>query len=58
MSAALHAAELQRTMHLATASVKDTNGIIWSAVKLALKSRNLDIAQWQTDLANALHSVR
>jgi len=39
MSAALLAAELQRTMHLATASVKDTNGIIWSAVKLALKSR-------------------
>jgi len=34
------------------------NGIIWSATKLALKSRNLDIAWWQTVLADALHSVR
>jgi len=34
------------------------NGIIWFAVKLALKSRYLDIARWLTVLADALHSVR
>ena len=34
------------------------NGVIWSAVKLALKSRGLDIRQWQLVLADALHSIR
>ena len=34
------------------------NGIIWSAVKLALKSRNLDIRQWESVLPDALHSIR
>lgn len=34
------------------------NGIIWSSVKLALKSRNLDISQWESVLPHALHSIR
>ena len=34
------------------------NGIIWSAIKLGLTSPNLDIARWQTALADALHFVR
>ena len=31
------------------------NGIIWSAVRLALKSRKLDIRQWELLLPDALH---
>ena len=34
------------------------NGIIWSAVKLALKSRGLEISQWEGVLPYALHSIR
>ena len=34
------------------------NGIIWSAIKSALKSRCLDICHWQLVLPDALHSVR
>ena len=34
------------------------NGIIWTAVKLALKSRNLDSPQWELVLPDALHSIR
>ena len=39
---------------------KRYSGIIWSAVKLALKSRNLDIRQWEFVfvLPEALHSIR
>ena len=33
------------------------NGIIWSAVKLALKLRGLEISQWEGVLPNALHSI-
>ena len=34
------------------------NGIVWSAVTAALKSRNLPVTQWETVLRDALHSVR
>ena len=34
------------------------NGIIWTAVRLALKSRKLDTRQWELVLADALHSIR
>ena len=34
------------------------NGIIWTAVKLALKSRNLDSPPWELVLPDALHSIR
>ena len=34
------------------------NGIIWTAIKLAIKSRKLDIAQWECVLLDALHSIR
>ena len=33
------------------------NGIIWSAIKSALKSRCLDICHWQLALPDAFHSV-
>ena len=32
--------------------------VIWSAIKSALKSRNLNIRHWQLVLADALHFVR
>ena len=38
--------------------VERYNGIIWKAVTLALKSRELKTAQWEAVLADALHSVR
>jgi len=34
------------------------NGIIWSSVKLALKSRKLHISQWELVLPDVLHSIR
>lgn len=34
------------------------NGIIWKAVLLSLKSRNLPVSQWETVLPDALHSIR
>ena len=34
------------------------NGVIWNMVKLALKSRKLDICQWECVLDGALHSIR
>ena len=34
------------------------NGMVWSAVTAALKSRNLPVTQWETVLPDALHSVR
>ena len=37
---------------------KQYNAIIWTAVKLALKSKNLPIEQWQVMLPEALHSIR
>uniref|UniRef100_A0A8C4WWX2 Integrase catalytic domain-containing protein n=1 Tax=Eptatretus burgeri TaxID=7764 RepID=A0A8C4WWX2_EPTBU len=38
--------------------VERYNSIIWKAVILALKLRELKIAQWEAVLADALHSVR
>lgn len=34
------------------------NDTIWSAVRLACKSRNLDIKQWEIVLPDVLHSIR
>ena len=34
------------------------NGIIWRTVRLALRSRGLDIDKWQVVLPEALHSIR
>ena len=34
------------------------NGVIWTAIKAALKSQNLEICHWPLVLADALHSVR
>ena len=34
------------------------NAIIWSAVQLALKSKNMHTSQWQFALPDALHSIR
>ena len=34
------------------------NGIIWTAVKLAIKCRKLDIARWECVLPDAFHSIR
>ena len=38
--------------------VERYNGIIWKTVTLALKTRNLDVSQWETVLPDALHSIR
>jgi hypothetical protein len=34
------------------------NGIIWQAISLALKSRNLSVSNWQIVLPDALHCIR
>ena len=34
------------------------NDVIWSAIKLSLKTRSLPISQWETVLAEALDSIR
>ena len=34
------------------------NGIIWKAVQLSLRSRNLQTSQWELVLPDALHSLR
>ena len=34
------------------------NDIIWSAVQLALKTRNLPISEWESVLPQVLHSIR
>ncbi|XP_068229230.1 uncharacterized protein [Palaemon carinicauda] len=33
------------------------NGILWKTLTLALKTRNLDVSQWETVLPDALHSI-
>ncbi|XP_064093961.1 uncharacterized protein LOC135206538 [Macrobrachium nipponense] len=33
------------------------NGIIWKTLTLALKTRNLDVSQWETVLPDALHCI-
>ena len=38
--------------------VERYNGIIWNAVKLAIKSNNLQDQQWELVLPDALHSIR
>ena len=34
------------------------NGIIWNAVKLTLRTRELEVSKWNIVLADALHSIR
>ncbi|XP_064090685.1 LOW QUALITY PROTEIN: uncharacterized protein LOC135204401 [Macrobrachium nipponense] len=34
------------------------NGVIWKTLTLALKTRNLDVSQWETVLPDALHCIR
>ena len=34
------------------------NGIIWNAVKLALRTKQMHISQWNSVLQDALHSIR
>ena len=38
--------------------VERYNGIVWKAVMLALKTRNLPVSQWEVVLPDALHSIR
>lgn len=38
--------------------VERYNGIIWRAISLAIKTRGLQISQWEIVLADALHSIR
>ena len=38
--------------------VERFNGIIWKTIELAVKSRKLNISQWETVLSDALHSIR
>ena len=38
--------------------VEKLNGTLWRAVQLALKSRKLEITQWESVLLDALHSIR
>ena len=38
--------------------VERLNGTLWKAVQLSLKSRGLEISQWETVLYDALHSIR
>ena len=38
--------------------VKRYNGVIWRAVRLALKTRNMPITQWERVLHDVLHSLR
>ena len=38
--------------------VERYNGVVWKAIRLALKSHNLPISSWENVLPDALHSVR
>ena len=38
--------------------VERLNGTLWKAVQLSLKSRGLEISQWEAVLYDALHSIR
>ncbi|CAK8698052.1 unnamed protein product [Clavelina lepadiformis] len=40
------------------AQVERYNGIIWKAVTLALKSRGMNVSEWEQVLPGALHSIR
>ena len=34
------------------------NGIIWKTINLALKSNKLHVSQWESEITDALHSMR
>ena len=38
--------------------VEGHNGVLWRAVRLALKTRNMPITQWERVLHNVMHSLR
>ena len=38
--------------------VEKLNDTLWRAIKLALKSKKLEISQWESVLLDALHSIR
>ena len=38
--------------------VKRYNGVIWKAIQLALKTKNLQTSQWELVITDALHSIR
>ena len=38
--------------------VEKLNGTLWKAIQLSLKSRKLEINQWETVLYDALHAIR
>ena len=38
--------------------VEKYNGVVWNAIQLALKTRNLPIECWELVLGDALHSIR
>ena len=38
--------------------VEKLNGTLWRAIQLAVKSRKLEISQWESVLLDALHSIR
>ncbi|XP_068215854.1 uncharacterized protein [Palaemon carinicauda] len=44
--------------HRGNGQAEKYNGIIWKTLTLALKTRNLDVSQWETVLPDALHSIR
>ncbi|CAI9729506.1 Hypothetical predicted protein [Octopus vulgaris] len=37
-------------------NVKRYNGVIWNSIKLALRSRNIPVSQWEVMLPEVLHS--
>ncbi|CAK1591212.1 unnamed protein product [Parnassius mnemosyne] len=38
--------------------VERLNGTLWRAIQLSLRSKNMDISNWESVLSNALHSLR
>ena len=42
----------------ANGQVEKLNGTLWRAITLSLKSKGLDISQWEIVLLDALHSIR
>ena len=41
----------------ANGQVEKLNGTLWRAINLSLKSKGLDISQWELVLLDALHSI-
>jgi len=43
---------------IGNSQVERYNGILWKAMRLALKSHNLPVDSWEAVLPDALHSIR